>query len=354
MPSEEVIEELTGTSPPVGTYEEAREWIGRTGDTHYAPQPVNRSMIQFFASMVEDGNPSYWDESFADEQWGGLVSPAAMMLTWRFQHLWAPDQSDDDGEDAVSVATVPLPEGKDNIVNTETETVVHEPITEGTWLNWQTEIVDVSSEKDTVLGPGHFVTSKTYLRDERGNRLAEDVNSMLRFDESEAGDLFEADTDEPFAEGRRLVEVDDDQGPEDRYTSRSVEKAAAAEGENVHSFEFPVTYRKIIQDVAATRDFYPVHHDPEFARSRGNETIFLNTMAFQGLVDRLALDWAGPEWRVVERTITMMGSAVAGDALTVEGEVENVTDDGEIELGVSINKDGRDICPATVTIRHDG
>lgn len=350
MSTEAEIEELTGTTPARGTINEAKDWIGRKGDTHYSAEPVSPSMIRFFASMVEDGNPTYWDEEFADDVWGGICAPPGMMLTLQFQPMWSPEETNE-GKETVSIADVPLPEQFDSIINTQTETIVHEPIRAGMWLNWETEIVDVSEEKETMLGEGHFVTSKTYIRNERGTLLAEDINSMLRFDES-TGEDFDtgADEEKPFAEGRRLVKVDEDQTPDDRYASIDVEDVT--EEEAVHSYEFPVTYRKVIHDVAATRDFYPVHHDPEFARSRGTETIFLNTMALQGLVDRLALDWAGPEWRVAERTITMAGSAVAGDKLLVEGDVERVSPaDEEIELNVSIKKnEGRDICPSTVTI----
>jgi acyl dehydratase len=354
MSTEEVLEELTGTSPAVGTFETAQEWIGRTGSTNYSDMPVNPSRIQFYASMLEDGNPSYWDEEWADDQWGGIISPAGMSLSWQLPPLWSPEEEADDGDDdvPVSVATIPLPEGKDSIINTETETIVHEPIRVGTWLNWEKEIISVTEEKDTMLGPGHFVTTKTYIRDETGTLLAEDVNSMLRFDESEAGTLFETDSDEPFAEGRRLLDVDRE-APDDRYASLHADDAAAEEGELVNSFDFPVTYRKVIHDVASTRDFYPVHHDPEFAKQRGNETIFLNTMALQGLVDRAAIEWAGPEWRVVKRNITMAGSALAGDVLTVRSNVVDVDrTDERIELEVEIMKDERDICPSTVTIQR--
>lgn len=349
--TDETDEELTGTRPAIGSVEEANEWIGRTGDTHYAVEPVNGPMIRFYASMIRDGNPTYWDEEWADDQWGGICAPPGMMLTLQSRHLWSPE--DDEDREGVSVASVPLPEQFDSIINTQTETIVHEQIRAGTWLNWETEVVDVSEEKETALGSGHFVTTKTYLRNERGELLAEDINSMLRYDDGSGGDAEGDDGvsyDEPFAEGRRNVEIDEGFRPDDRYESIDVE--SVTEGEVAHTYEYPVTYKRVIHDVAATRDFYPVHHDPEFARSSGTETIFLNTMALQGLVDRVALEWAGPEWRVAERTIRMAGSALAGEKLTVEATVEDVSDDGQVTLDVAIEQRGRDICPSSVTIQR--
>jgi acyl dehydratase len=345
-------EEIAGRNPAIGSLEDANNWIGRTGDTHYAVEPVTGSLIRFYTSMLEDGNPTYWDREWAEDQWGGICAPPGMMLTLQSRNLWSPGEEDADRE-SVSVASVPLPEQFDSIINTQTETIVHDQIKVGTWLNWETEVVDVSEEKETALGPGHFVTTKTYLRNESGELLAEDINSMLRYNDGSDGedDGGELSYDTPFAEGRRRVDVGDSTRPDDRYTSIGIDEAS--EGEVAHTYEFPVTYRKVIHDVAATRDFYPVHHDPEFARSSGTETIFLNTMALQGLVDRAALEWAGPEWRVAERTIRMAGSALAGEVLTVEATVENISPaDERITLEVAIDQNEQDICPSSVTIQR--
>lgn len=349
---DESEEELTASRPAIGPAEEADEWIGATGDTHYAREPVNVSMIRFYASMVQTGNPSFWDQEWAEEQWGGIYAPPGMMLTLQMGYEWSPGPDPNEDKENVSAASVPLPERFDSIINTQTETVVHEPIRVGTWLNWDSEVTGVSEQKDTALGQGHFVTTKTYLRNKKGELLAEDINSMLRYDEGDSGDDGDGpEWDTPLADGRREIDIDESSRPDDRYSS--IEFDEISEGETAHSYEFASTYKAVIHDAAATRDFYPVHHDPEWARSAGTETIFLNTMALQGLVDRSALEWAGPEWRVAERTIRMAGSALAGKKLTVEATVEEVSpEDDQVTLDVAINQDGRNICPSSVTIQR--
>ncbi|EMA41346.1 hypothetical protein C448_12281 [Halococcus morrhuae DSM 1307] len=353
MSSDNSNDDVTAIDVATGSFEEAQEWVGRSGDTFFAAEPVNRSMIQFYAELIEDANPSFWDERFAANHWGAIRSPPGLFWTWKMDPEWTPgpDAEGADGED-VSVTDVPLPGGKDTIINTQSKTTIHRPLLVGTQLNWQTSIESVSEEKETRVGTGNFVTEKTTYRDGGGELVAEESNVMLRYsadDEEERTESFET----PFAEGRRAVDVPDGQGPDDPYASIDIDEVSPGDG--VDGFEFPVTYTKVVHNAAATRDFSGHHHDPEYTRSRGNETIFLNTMALQGLADRVAVQWAGPEWRIAEREIAIQGTAYAGDKLSVGAEVTDVDEnEGRIELGVTMDNDGRDVCPSSVTLVRDG
>ena len=55
-----------------------------------------------------------------------------------------------------------------------------------------------------------------------------------------------------------------------------------------------VTPTLVVATAIATRDFYPVHHDHEFAVRSGSKDIFLNILTTTGLVQRYVTDWAGP------------------------------------------------------------
>lgn len=340
-------EDVTGFDLAVGTVEEAKASVGETSDRYRSADRVNRAMIRFYAALLEDKNPSYWDEDFARRQWGGIRSPLGMLRTWRIEPLWHPERDAGLGSGPMA-ARVPLPEELNTIINVRTEVTGHRPILEGDRLNWRSEVVDVSDEKSTRLGRGHFVTTRTAFRNGEGLPVGEYENVMLRYAPDEEPDEYAGD---PVTENRYDVERRDAPLAEADYESLSIEDVD--EGEAVPSFDYPLSYRRVVHNAAATRDFYPGHHDPEFARAQGTPSIYLNTMTFQGLVDRLALDWAGPEWRVAERTIHMQGSAVVGDRLTVEGSVVGVDPDGptvEIEGGVYSNDLDRMVCPAAVTI----
>jgi len=94
-----------------------------------------------------------------------------------------------------------------------------------------------------------------------------------------------------------------------------------AEGDTLPELVMPISYRRVIQDVAATRDFFPGHHDPAYAKKQQVKDIYLNTMFLQGLVDRYVSDWSGPEAFIRKRRIHMQISIAAGDTVTINGVV---------------------------------
>lgn len=334
-----------GLDLPVGPADEAADWIGRTSETRFANEPINAPMIRLYASVLEDGNPCYWDERFAERTWGGMPAPPGMLLTWKMPPLWTP--TDDDHPTPIYGLDVPLPAEKDMLLFIESETTFQRPMVVGDRLNWQGTILDVSEEKETGLGIGHFVTSEATFHDGSGDRIAESTSTIFRYEQPEGSVGGEA----PYARGRRSVESASESPSGERYRSRSPEEVAV--GDSVASFEFPVPYERVIRNVAATREFVlPGLYDPEYARRQGNETIFLNAIGLHGLFDRLATDWAGPEWRVVDRSMRLLGSAVAGECLVVDGSVAAV-EDGRVTIDATIaERDGDPVCDGTVGIER--
>ena len=82
-----------------------------------------------------------------------------------------------------------------------------------------------------------------------------------------------------------------------------------------------VTPTLIVSTAIATRDFYPVHHDRDFAVRGGSKDIFLNILTTTGLVQRYVTDWAGPDACVRSISIRLGAPCYAGDALTFSGQV---------------------------------
>jgi uncharacterized OB-fold protein/acyl dehydratase len=100
-----------------------------------------------------------------------------------------------------------------------------------------------------------------------------------------------------------------------------------------------VTPTFIVATAIATRDFYPVHHDRDFAVQGGSKDIFLNILTTTGLVQRYVTDWAGPEAIVRSISIRLGAPCYAGDTLTfsgrasADGEDQLVTVTGACSLG---------------------
>ena len=64
------------------------------------------------------------------------------------------------------------------------------------------------------------------------------------------------------------------------------------EDEPMPSFEITITRTHIIKYGGAGGDFYPVHHDEEYAKSVGLPSIFAMGMMQGGMLSRVVTDWA--------------------------------------------------------------
>ncbi|MGH3304287.1 MAG: OB-fold domain-containing protein [Streptosporangiaceae bacterium] len=95
-----------------------------------------------------------------------------------------------------------------------------------------------------------------------------------------------------------------------------------------------VTATVVVAAALATRDFYPVHHDRDFAERGGAKDIFLNILSTTGLVQRYVTDWAGPDAVVRAISIRLGVPCYAGDTLTFSGTAAE-TADGERLVAVT-------------------
>jgi acyl dehydratase len=92
-------------------------------------------------------------------------------------------------------------------------------------------------------------------------------------------------------------------------------------GEELPKVEDVITYRRVIMNPATTWDYFPGHHDPEYARAQGQPTIYVNTMHFLGFIDRCLTGWAGPRSFLVRRKVSTLMSIYAGDTMVGTGRV---------------------------------
>ena len=170
----------TGFGLAFGTYEDACAMVGTRTDPVVADFPVDWGMIKHFCAMVHDGNRAYWDEEWATRTWGGILSPPAMAMTWMMPIVWRPDAA----EVAPRLAAqVPLPGA--SLINVSNDAEFRAPILGGARLTMTEELVDVSPEKRTVLGVGHFVSVRSWIRTTPDQRLVATItNTLFRFSPS--------------------------------------------------------------------------------------------------------------------------------------------------------------------------
>jgi uncharacterized protein len=95
-----------------------------------------------------------------------------------------------------------------------------------------------------------------------------------------------------------------------------------------------ITPTVVVATALATRDFYPVHHDRDFAERGGARDIFLNILTTTGMVQRYVTDWAGPDAVVRAISIRLGVPCYAGDTLTFSGTAAEAAD-GERQIAVT-------------------
>jgi len=107
-----------------------------------------------------------------------------------------------------------------------------------------------------------------------------------------------------------------------RRTFTAVDWSEVTPGQELPTVSLAVTYDVVAGHIAGTRDWFPGHHNPGYAIGQGQENIYGNTMFFQGFLERVVLEWAGPAWFVSDRTLRISGSVYPGDTLTGIGVVK--------------------------------
>jgi 3-oxo-4,17-pregnadiene-20-carboxyl-CoA hydratase beta subunit len=95
-------------------------------------------------------------------------------------------------------------------------------------------------------------------------------------------------------------------------------------GEELPELAVPLTRTLIVAGAIASRDYQDVHHDPELARERGSDDVFMNILTTNGLVGRFVTDWAGPA-AVLDRVAIRLGAPnYPGDTMILHGTVTEV------------------------------
>ncbi|MGH3576289.1 MAG: FAS1-like dehydratase domain-containing protein [Mycobacterium sp.] len=162
--------------------------IGRptgSGKPSVAPDPVNQPMIRHWAHAMDDMNPVYLDPEFAaTSRFGGIVSPPVMLQTWTMPSPKLEGIAERGGA-PIEITANPMAfieeAGFTGIVATNSEFEIERYPQLGDVVTSTTLIEDISDEKKTAMGTGHFVTWVTTYADQDGEVLGRQRFRVLRF-----------------------------------------------------------------------------------------------------------------------------------------------------------------------------
>ena len=314
--------------------------VGRESQPRPAPYAINESMAHFWSEMVEDGNPIYFDEAYAQSTWlEAPFAPPAMLFTWAMQPVW-PEEVPHES----MISRLTLPGCTTTLaVNATQEYLL--PLRYGDILTITNQIASIGQEKTTRLGSGHFVTTLDTFRNQR-NEVA-GTHSFTLFMYAPAAAPVAAQHQPTRSTSAIDPKTKSGAGDTRRQNAAPVRPAgvdAARPPEKLPSISLPLTLRRAIQAVAGTRDYYPFHHDEQFARENGVEGIFFNTMFLQAFAGRCATEWFGNDAFLRRLEIAMRAPNYVGRTLTVDAAVTGVREDDHRRLvdveGTLLTEDG--------------
>jgi acyl dehydratase len=87
-----------------------------------------------------------------------------------------------------------------------------------------------------------------------------------------------------------------------------------------------LTRTDLVRYAGASGDFNPIHHDEQFAKMAGNETVFGHGMLTAGFVAKCVTDFVGPE-NLRRYKVRFATRVWPGDTITCQGRVTRKYDE---------------------------
>ncbi len=128
-------------------------------------------------------------------------------------------------------------------------------------------------------------------------------------------------------------------------------------GTEITPVSLPITYKRVCINAASTWDWFPGHHDPEYARAQGQQNIYLSTLFYHGFIDRGLNDWAGPDALIRRRKISMIKSIYPGQTATLTGTVVGKREDAGkylVDLELLVSSEEGPCVPSEATLELPG
>jgi acyl dehydratase len=122
------------------------------------------------------------------------------------------------------------------------------------------------------------------------------------------------------------------------------------EGEELAGFSLELSATRMVAQVSGTQDFYPIHHDRDFARQAGHKDIFINTAFIRGCLCRVVTDWIDADGFLKSLGFQMRRPNFVGETIAVRGRVKKKGADGRVDLELWIENAGEVTVPGTASV----
>ena len=159
--------------------------VSDAGPAH-APDPVNQPMIRHWAAAFEDENPVYTDPAAAARsRFGEIVAPPLMLQTWTMATPRITGMAERGGSPVeggrATVLSLLDEAGFVGTLASNSEFEIVRYLRVGDVVSSTTVLESASPEKQTRIGPGHFITWVTTYTDAAGEVVGRQRFRILKF-----------------------------------------------------------------------------------------------------------------------------------------------------------------------------
>jgi uncharacterized OB-fold protein/acyl dehydratase len=176
-----------------------RALVGSKSEPRVARHAVGTPAIADWCDAMGDDNPCYTDAEYAAKSvHGGLVAPAATLDIWVRPGLPAQSPEGRRGDDPQShVITMLEAEGYVGVVAVNSELEIARYLRPGELIQGVQVLEEVSEEKQTGLGIGHFLTTRTRFSNSDGEHVGDLLFRILKFKPGTGASPKSAESDKP-------------------------------------------------------------------------------------------------------------------------------------------------------------
>ncbi len=326
--------------------------IGKRYGPYHAWHPVSAPMIWQWVSAFGDKNPLYSDAGFARSAgFRDIISPPAMVQGWCLPNISRQYPPRSAKERPYTVLDLLTEHGFPGNVAVAYDQRFLKPVQLGDVLHFFVEPTDVSEEKKTRLGTGHFITCLEEYINQDGDVVYESRTSYFNFKGGEPGNGSHADA--ARSPGGTV-------NPPEAYESEAEwrdRKTIIEPGADIGELHIPITSSRIVVCALASLDWMTMHHSRESAMAQGQPDIFMNILTTGGFIGRFLTDWAGPGSTLRSVKFSLGVPNYPGDHMVLTGNVSGLrSEDGTTLVDVAYqgkNKLGPHVTGSAIVELHN-
>jgi acyl dehydratase len=272
-----------------------RAWEGHETPLAWGRYPVEHDPIRRHCHMVDDANPRFLARG---------ECPPVMV------DYFAAGGAGADTEPDILRLVRQIPTPGDRLVNLGHELEWHRTVRVGERLGARHRVQSIEVRPTRLDPRSVWIRTESTIVSEREDVVATRINQIMV---------------------HRAPDGPINDAPSARHAAPAT-RADRGDGEALAGFSLPLTMTRMVLQVSGTQDFYPVHHDRDFARAGGHPDIFLNTAFIRGALCRLLTDWMGDGGFLKRLGFQMRRPHRLGDTVGVRGRVTGRRRDGPREV----------------------